>query len=190
MATKKEKAPVQIFQLKITLMNIKPPIWRRLEVKSDTTLYKVHDIIQIAMGWEDAHLHQFEKDGTLYGVPDPDFDMDLKSERRVRLNQLLVAEKDKLRYEYDFGDGWLHELRLEKILAPEPGVRYPRCTKGKGACPPEDVGGVWGYAEFLEAINNPKHPEHENFLEWIGEESFDPEAFDLEAVNANLRYIK
>jgi hypothetical protein len=94
-----------------------------------------------------------------------------------------------LRYEYDFGDSWEHELLVEKILPPEPGVRYPLCLKGKGACPPEDVGGVWGYDSFLEAIADPKHPEHDDMLEWVGGE-FDPEAFDLDEVNEALRYVR
>lgn len=189
MATKKEKPPVPIYQIKLTLKDFKPPIWRRVELKADTTLYKLHDVIQAAMGWEDSHLHQFEHQGELYGIPDPEFDLDVISERRVRLNQLLEQEKDKLVYKYDFGDGWRHDVRLEKIMASQPGVKYPRCTKGKGACPPEDVGGVWGYAEFLEAVADPKHPEHQSYLEWIGEDSFDPAAFDPEEANDRLRAV-
>jgi hypothetical protein len=100
-----------------------------------------------------------------------------------------MGEKDRFTYTYDFGDGWEHEVLVEKILPPEPGAHYPRCLKGKGACPPEDVGGVYGYADFLEAIQDPNHPEHDEYLEWIGGE-FDPDAFDLEGLNEELRGIR
>ena len=113
----------------------------------------------------------------------------MRDERRVHLTQLLTVPKQKLTYEYDFGDGWDHTVLLEKVLAPEPGVAYPRCTAGKRACPPEDVGGVWGYESFLEAINDLNNPEHDTMLEWVGGE-FDPAAFDLEEAYAALRALR
>jgi hypothetical protein len=182
----------QIYQLKVTLKHSKPPIWRRLQLPGDITLAKLHRILQIAMGWTDSHLHQFEVQGAYYGEPHPDFEsmgLEMHNEKRVKLNQLVPGEKFKFRYEYDFGDSWEHELVVEKILLPEAGVRYPRCLTGKRACPPEDVGGVWGYDEFLNVIHDPNHPEHESMLDWIGGE-FDPEAFDLEEVNEELRRIR
>ena len=179
-------SPNQIYQLKITLKDSKPPIWRRVEVPDTVTLAQLHQIIQVAMGWYDSHLHQFTVGRAHYGVPDPDDFEEVRDERRVTLDQILTGPKQKLVYEYDFGDGWEHVVLLEKAVPPEPGVPYPRCTAGKRACPPEDVGGVWGYESFLEAIRDPQHPEHAEMLEWVGGE-FDPELFDLAAVNKALR---
>jgi hypothetical protein len=178
----------QIYQIKVTLCDSKPPIWRRILVPGDITLAKLHRILQAVMDWTDSHLHQFIVGEVYYGVPHPDDFVEVKSERRVRLNQVAPAEKSKFVYEYDFGDSWEHELLVEKILPPETSVRSPVCIKGRRACPPEDVGGVWGYAGFLEAIRDPNHPEHEDYLEWIGGE-FDPEAFDLDEINAALRHL-
>ncbi len=177
-----------VFQLKVTLRYSKPPIWRRIQVRSDVTLHQLHRIIQIAMGWTNSHMHQFIAFGEFYGEPEPEFDFDVKDERRVRLNQIVTQPKDAFIYEYDFGDGWEHEIVLEKILEPEQKASYPRCIKGKRNCPPEDVGGVWGYEGFLEAIGDADHPEHEEYVEWIGG-SFDPEAFDLEEVNEELELL-
>lgn len=175
-----------VYQLKVTLKGSKPPIWRRIQVRGSTTLARLHRILQIVMGWEEAHLHQFIVDGIYYGEPDPDWDLDIKSERRVRLEQIVSAVKDRFIYEYDFGDSWEHIIVVEKILPAEAGQRYPRCLTGRRACPPEDVGGVWGYLYFLEAISDAQHPEHEAMLEWV-EDDFDPEAFDQEAVNRQLK---
>ncbi|MSP12187.1 MAG: plasmid pRiA4b ORF-3 family protein [Chloroflexi bacterium] len=175
-----------IYQLKVTLKGSKPPIWRRIQVRGSTTLAKCHMILQIVMGWTDSHLHQFDVGGVYYGTPDSDWGEDIKNERRVKLEQIVSAVKDRFVYEYDFGDSWEHQIVVEKILAPEPGVHYPICLTGKRACPPEDVGGIWSYPEFLEAIRNPEHPEHEEMLEWIGD-GFDPQAFDPEAVNRVLK---
>lgn len=172
----------RVFQLKVTLRGIRPPIWRRIQVTDDITLSRLHDILQTVMGWWEEHLHAFNVNGVEYGSPDPY--SELRSDRRIKLGQLGLAEKSKFRYEYDFGDSWEHELLVEKILAPEPGVSYPRCLKGKRACPPEDVGGIWGYMGYLEAIEDPAHPQHDELLEWSG--PFDPEAFDLEEVNGAL----
>ncbi len=141
------------------------------------------------MGWTNSHLHQFIADGVYYGEPDPDFGFEVVNEKRTRLNQIMSDLKDKCIYEYDFGDGWDHEMVLEKVLAPEEKTRYPCCIKGKRHCPPEDVGGVWGYSNFLEALQQTEHPEHEEYLEWIGD-SFDPEAFALEDVNQELQHIR
>ena len=185
---KKTATPTQVYQIKISLRGAKPPIWRRVLVTVATTLDQMHDIIQTAMGWDDYHLHQFMVNRTYYGRPHPDDFYPMQDERKYTLKQIVSGEKFKFRYEYDFGDGWDHELLVEKILPLDPESDYPRCVKGKRACPPEDVGGVWGYEGFVEAITDPKHPEHEDMLEWAGE--FDPEEFDLDEVNARLKYIR
>jgi len=181
---------VPIYQIKVTLKGSKPPIWRRIQVRSDITLSRLHMILQEAMGWWNAHLHLFAVGQTEYGLPDPDFGFEgMRDERMVKLNQIATGEGARFIYEYDFGDSWEHVLLVEKVLPPEEGVQYPICTKGRRACPPEDVGGIWGYEEFLEAIQDPDHPEHEEYLEWIGDE-FDPEEFDLDAINERLRMLK
>ena len=131
---KPDESPV--FQLKITLQESKPPIWRRIQVRGSTTLSKLHQILQTVMGWTDSHLHQFIVDGVYYGIPDPDWsDLEIKSERRVKLGQIVTAGKDRFVYEYDFGDSWEHVIVVEKVLPAEPGVRYPTCLAGKRACP-------------------------------------------------------
>ena len=178
----------QIYQIKVTLDDTHPPIWRRILVPAHTTLLKLHDILQIVMGWEDYHLHMFTIEGSIYGDPTDDEygDLGTVNEVNYKLNQVIYQQGQRLSYEYDFGDSWDHTLLVEKILLPQEGIRYPLCLKGKRACPPEDVGGGWGYENFLEAIRNPDHDEHEEYLTWVGEE-FDPEAFNLEEVNTRLR---
>ena len=188
MTPTRSKIDVPIYQIKVTLKDSKPPIWRRILLRSDTTLGQLHHILQNVMDWESYHLHQFIVGRTYYGEPHPDYGSDMRNESRVRLNQIVTGEKFKFVYEYDFGDSWEHLLLIEKILPPESGQHYPVCVKGRRACPPEDVGGVWGYYGFLEAIRDPDHPEHEDYLEWIGGE-FDPKAFDLDEVNRRLRAL-
>jgi len=180
-----------IYQIKVTLEDSKPPIWRRILVRSDTTLGEMHEIIQAVMGWWDSHLHQFIVGEAYFGVPHPDYYdyVDMRDENEIELGQIVAGEKSKFIYEYDFGDSWRHILLVEKVLAAESGQRYPVCIKGKRACPPEDVGGVWGYATFLEAINDPNHPEHEMYVEWIGDE-FDSEEFDLDHINSALSDLR
>ncbi|MBL8155092.1 MAG: plasmid pRiA4b ORF-3 family protein [Anaerolineae bacterium] len=180
---KPDNSPV--FQLKVTLKGSKPPIWRRIQVRGSSTLGHLHDILQVVMGWTDSHMHQFIVHNQYYGAPDPEWDEDMKSEERVTVGQLVSEAKDRFIYEYDFGDDWLHDIVVEKVLEPEPGISYPRCLTGKRACPPEDIGGIWGYDEFLEAIRDASHPEHETLTEWIGGE-FDPEEFNLTEVNEQL----
>jgi hypothetical protein len=178
-----------IYQLKVTLRGIKPPIWRRLQVRGDTTLDQLHEIFQVAMGWTDSHLHQFVVRSVCFGEPYPEEGFDVIDERRVRLEQIVQRAKDKFVYEYDFGDGWRHETVVEKLLDPEVGTVYPRCLAGRRHGPPEDVGGIGGYHHFLEAMGDAEHPEHDTYLEWIGG-PFDPEAFDLTKVNQDLRQIR
>jgi hypothetical protein len=182
MTTKQVK---NMYQIKISLIGAKPPIWRTVLVPSNLKLAAFHDVIQVAMGWTDSHLHQFIANKVFYGIPDDDFGMEIEDESKYKLSQLLKKEKDTLIYEYDFGDSWEHKILLEKILPFDTKTVLPVCIKGKRACPPEDCGGIWGYEELLATISNPKHPEHEDMLEWLGGE-FDPEEFDLEEINEDL----
>lgn len=183
------KGKPPIYRIKIMLRHVAPPVWRRMEVSAGTKLGKFHRILQAAMGWTDAHLHAYRVGEARYGVPDPDFpDDETVNERNVRLDQ-IAGEGDKLIYEYDFGDGWEHELKIEKVFPAESAVHYPRCTGGSRACPPEDCGGPPGYEHLLEALRDPKHEDHEEMREWIGGD-FDPEAFDLGEVNQGLWRMK
>jgi len=189
MAQKKKSDDIHIYQLKVTLDDIKPPIWRRIQVRSDITLFHLHRIIQITMGWSGGHLHQFIIDGEAYSVPHPDDFYKVMDERDIMLNQFIKKENARFAYEYDFGDSWYHIILVEKILPPELDKYYPVCLKGKRACPPEDCGGPYGYDEFLEAIQNPEHPDHEEMLDWI-EYDFDPEEFDIDDINTVLTNVK
>ncbi len=187
----KTSSDATIYQIKVTLKDSKPPIWRRIQVRSDITLENLHYILQTVMGWTDSHLHMFAIGGEHYGPTesDPTGDLEMENERRVRLAEVVPSAGARFVYEYDFGDSWEHILQVEKVLPPEPGKRYPLCLAGNRAGPPEDVGGVWGYAEFLEAIRDPRHPEHDEWLEWVGDD-FDPEVLDLEDVNQALAALR
>lgn len=182
------KGKTQIYQIKVTLRHVAPPVWRRIEVPADIKLGKLHHVLQTVMGWTNSHMHAFRQGMVQYGTPSRAFPDMFKNERSVRLDQ-LVDKGGKLIYEYDFGDGWEHELKIEKVLTPEPGLRYPHCTAGKRACPPDDCGGPWGYEHLLEVLRDPKHEEHEEMREWIGGD-FDPEAFDLDDINLALREVR
>ena len=171
-----------IYQLKITLAAVKPAVWRRVIVPSSVLLAQLHDILQIAMGWEDAHLHQFTPKIPRGEKAGPKSPAAIKAESRIQVDEILRREKDSMLYEYDFGDGWVHDIVLEKIMPASSDLRAPYCVAGARACPPEDCGGAYRYAELQRAIRNPSHPEHEDMLEWIGDE-FDPEFFDLDEVN-------
>lgn len=184
MATKKSASNQTVYQLKITLKNIRPPIWRRIQVLSSTTLEQLHLIMQEVMGWDNYHMHSFSIAGIDYGQPQPEFNV--RSEKTVILRQVVKGEKSKFFYTYDFGDSWEHEILVEKELPLTPDTNYPVCITGKRACPPEDCGGSWGYAELLEIISDPSHPEYEERMEWVGE-SFNPDTFDLNEVNQRLR---
>ncbi len=169
-----------LYQFKITLHDSKPPIWRRVQV-ADCTLDKLHEHIQTAMGWENSHLHQFEISGNRYGDPKLLGGMGLnefKNSLKTKLSEILPAngKKFRFRYEYDFGDGWLHEILFEGCPEPEKGMKYPLCVEGERACPPDDCGGIWGYYEMLSALADPTNEQHDHFMEWIGE--VDPDEFN------------
>jgi len=185
MATSGRQTNRPVYQLKVTLKGSKPPIWRRVQVPGNTILSELHGIIQVAMGWENCHLYQFEIGGRYFSDPVPEWGDQMKDAGRTRLNQVVTRGKTKFAYDYDFGDGWQHEILVEKIQPAEAGVPYPSCLSGKRACPPEDCGGIWGYADLLEIINDPEHEEYEERIEWLGD-GFDPEAFDVNEVNGAL----
>jgi hypothetical protein len=176
------------YQLKITLEGVRPPIWRRVQAPGTLTLAMLHDVIQIAFGWTDCHLHGFYVGEGRYGVPD-EMDEDLHDESRVTLDGVAGQRIKRFQYNYDYGDDWFHDVRVEKVLAGDAATSQISCLGGSRQCPPEDCGGPGGYYDFLEAIGNPKHPEHEEMLDWIGG-AFNPEAFDLDAVNRVLAQLR
>ena len=177
-----------VLQLKLSLRGVsKPPVWRRLLVPADLRLDRLHDVIQTAMGWTDTHLHVFSTALGDYGVPDPE--LGFKNERNARLGQLLKQRGDRIRYAYDFGDGWEHDVVLEQRLDPDPEVPIPACLAGKGACPPEDCGGPWGYADLKQTLAEPDHEDHDAMVDWLGLDSadeFDPAACDVDEINEVL----
>lgn len=181
---------MNILQLKITLLGIEPKIYRIVQVPATITLRNLHKVLQRVMEWENYHLYQFVKDRDSFGPKSRDFDMpEVQNDKSVPVADLLPKPRHKMHYEYDFGDGWLHEILLQKILPAEEGVRYPVCTEGKYAGPPEDSGGPPGYCDLLEALDDPAHEGHEVAKDWLGED-YDAESFDLEEVNRRLRRIK
>jgi hypothetical protein len=177
-----------VHTIKVTLRGSKPPIWRRLQVRSDCTLSRLHGVIQNAFGWEDYHMWAFEAAGEQYGIADRE--LEIRSAAAKRLSQVAPSAGDQLSYTYDFGDDWEHDIVVEAVGDAEPAVSYPRCVAGRRACPPEDCGGIWGYGDLLEILADPAHKEHEDRLEWLGLSSaagFDPGAFDLDQINSGLR---
>jgi hypothetical protein len=184
------RSPAPIYQLRIELCYTDPVIWRQLLVPGSLKLSRLHAVLQVVMGWEGGHLHEFVIGDTRYGEPDPDFSSDLPcvDETKVTLAKALGARKSFI-YLYDYGDDWEHRVKVEKVLPPDMDLPWPLCLDGRHACPPEDVGGVPGYYEFLDTINDPAHDDHQPMLEWCGGH-FDPAAFDLDDVNQRLSEIK
>ncbi|WP_088655827.1 plasmid pRiA4b ORF-3 family protein [Geofilum rhodophaeum] len=178
----------KVFQIQISLKGVKPRVWRRVLVPSDVLLSDFHRIIQMSMGWTDTHLHQFYIKGLLYGSPMEDDldDFGVEDYTGLKLNAFLKKEKDKLQYDYDFGDNWEHTVVLEKILPFDDKLQYPVCVAGRMSCPPEDCGGAWGYMDMLEVLKQPEHEEYKSYMEWMGG-PFDPKEFDKGLVNKALR---
>lgn len=175
------------YQVHIRLIGIEPPIWRRMLIPASTRISALHAAFQIVMGWTDSHLHLFERDGQYWGDPrDHDLDdLSLIDERRARFSELLRVEGESLIYTYDFGDNWQHRVVLEKIISVSKSVEELLCLEGARQCPPEDVGGVSGYEEFLRAIFDPTHEDHDQMVDWVGG-YFQAEDFDPKAVNDRL----
>jgi hypothetical protein len=189
--TKKATPADTLFQFKITLLGAEPPIWRRIQVP-DCTLDKLHEYIQTSMGWTNSHLHHFKVGEQLYGDPmlmeETMEEMDYLDSTTTMVSDIIPKSSKKFRfvYEYDFGDSWNHEVLFEGYFAAEAGRKYPLCLEGKRACPPDDCGGVWGYAEFVEAIGDEKHERHGEMMEWSGGR-FDPMEFDAAAATKSMK---
>lgn len=181
----------QIFQVQIVLRGSKPKIWRRILIPSDMPLSVFHEVIQTSMGWENSHLHQFEKDNIFYTMKiEGDVFWDEKKKKDYKdltVSDLLTKKHDKVTYEYDYGDIWEHDIFLEEILNADPHTKYPLCVDGKMSCPPEDCGGIQAYHNILVILRNPEHKYYENYKDWL-DEDFDPEYFDKNEVNRRLQY--
>lgn len=176
-----------VHTIKVTLAGSRPPIWRRLQVPSATTLHTLHQVLQAVFGWEDYHMWVFETPSGRYGVADRE--LQIGNATAKRLDQIAPRPKDRFSYTYDFGDNWEHDILVETVTDPEPAITYPRCLTGRRACPPEDCGGIWGYEYLLEILTDPAHEEHQDRLDWLGLDSadqFDPAAFDTAQANTAL----
>ena len=179
-----------LYQFKVTLMGIDPPIWRRIQIW-DCTLDELHEHIQTAMGWTNSHLHDFEVKGKRYGDPqlidDGFMDFECIDSTCTTIGDIVPknGKRFAFKYEYDFGDSWEHEILFEGCPAVDPKAQYPLCLEGARACPPEDVGGAWGYADFLEALTDPNHEQHDEFIEWAG--WFKPEKFDAKKTTKAMK---
>ena len=173
--TTDEDEELSIYQLKIVLDGSNPQIWRRVLVSKHVTLTNLHHVIQSVMGWSESHMHQFY----------PQQDRPIARTGGAQLSDLLYAEGEHCGYEYDFGDSWYHDLELERKLAAEPGRQYPVCIAGQRACPPEDVGGIPGYAKMLDILKDPTHPEYEDMAGWLTQD-FNPAAFNIDQANMRL----
>ena len=175
-----------LLQVRITLTDVDdPPVWRRVIIPAAYSLDRLHAVIQAAMGWQDYHLHAFRVGDVSYGPLDPDDELGHLDERKLRLGDLTA---DRISYEYDFGDSWEHELVIEEHTTAADGALYPACVAGEGACPPEDCGGSYGFAEFKALLAGPPSAEREEMLEWAGGE-YDPSRFDLAAASAAVAGI-
>jgi hypothetical protein len=176
-----------VYQLKIVLEGIRPQIWRRGVVPADIRLSHLHDVFQITMGWTDSHLHAFTIGELEYSMPYEA--LDTEDERRVRLSSLVTGAGTPFQYQYDCGDDWQHAVQVEKIRPAAPDTLVPSCLAGKRACPPEDCGGIPGYAQLLRILKSPRHPEYGEMRQWAGPR-FDPDVFDQEEANKKLHRLR
>lgn len=189
MAARKKAIP-KIYELLVELEDIQPLIWRLLLVPSTITLPRLHDLLQLVMGWTNSHFQSFEIGERSYSSADAELEeLNMANEKKFTLATALGDSTKEFQYEYDFGDSWRLRVRVTTVAKPKMDWSYPLCVAGARASPPDDVGGVPGYLEFLAAIGNPNHDEHENMLGWIGG-AFDPEGFDLNTINRTLRWAR
>ena len=177
-----------IYELKVQLQGIEPPIWRNIKVPSKTHLSKLHRILQLVMGWTDSHLHLFQVGDKLYGEPSTDWDFEVLDSQSITLEKVFEAGIRSFVYEYDLGDSWRHDITLVGAAQAE-GKEETVCIAGARACPPEDCGGIPGYCDLLEKISDPQHEGYEDMVEWLGRK-YDPEEFDLAEVNRALRSLR
>jgi hypothetical protein len=188
MAAARKRAVPKLYELHVELEDIEPLIWRRILVPGSIKLPKLHDLLQLVMGWSDSHLHSFEVGHKTFTLAHDEMeDLHMLDEQKYTLARILGESVREFVYEYDFGDSRRHRIKVKPVPQPNTDWFYPLCIAGERAAPPDDVGGVTGYLEFLSAIRDPKHDEHESMLTWIGG-AFDPEGFDLNAINRALRY--
>ncbi|MBX6352948.1 MAG: plasmid pRiA4b ORF-3 family protein [Thermoflavifilum sp.] len=181
-----------LYEMHVELIEAPRPIWRRLRVPSDLTFADLHEVLQVAMGWEDSHVYEFRFGAVRIGIPDDEYPQRERLHLDARYTSLASCQferGDVLTYLYDFGDEWLHLIRVDVVFPDHPQVKRLECLDGAGACPPEDVGGVSGYAAFLEAITDPTHEEHFEYLQWVGG-PFDPADFNVHEVNRRLARLK
>jgi len=174
-----------IYQLRISLVDSLPPIWRQFYIHSDVLLSDLHHIIQIIMGWENSHLHQYKHNNTFYGIPDDYDELGTIDDRNIKLEDLSLKKGDFFFYEYDFGDGWKHRIELKSINDNIDLPQIPYCEKGNKACPPEDCGGIFGYENLIKILSNPKDEEYKEIKMWLGRD-YDPEEFNLSIINSRL----
>jgi hypothetical protein len=177
-----------IVQIKAKLLGVsKPPVWRRLQLRADTRLDHLHEMLVAAFGWQGYHMHCFSSGPEEFGVPDPE--LGFIDERDVRFGELIGGVGDRLRYTYDFGDDWQHEIVVEELLDPDPEIHYPVLVAAKGACPPEDCGGPWGYAELKDILADPSHDQHQEMRDWLGLDNaseFNPAAIATDDIEEQL----
>jgi hypothetical protein len=177
-----------VFQLRITLVDVEPTVWRRLLVPAGVRMAKLHDTFQAAMGWTNSHLHSFTIGDDRYGMHVDDHPEDEIDEKLVTVLR-AIGDQRRFSYEYDFGDSWDHEIVVEDFVTSRLGLKHAVCVDGDNACPPEDCGGAGGYAELLEVIADPEHDEHDQLVSWIGG-TFDATFFELAGINAALQHIR
>ena len=175
-----------VLRLKVTLDDVEPKVLRRIEVPADIKLDRLHLTLQAALGWTNSHLFEIRTRDVGWGIPSPDWPDGPLDARKVKLIDVLEDAGTKtLRYLYDYGDGWEHTIKVERMIPADTNIAYPRLIEASGRCPPEDVGGPWGYDEMLEALADPDHERHAEIREWVGDD-FDPHAFDAEPLRDNV----
>lgn len=183
------KSMDRVFEIRIELKDTVPIVWRELVVPETLTFYEFHHAIQISFGWENYHLYSFDAKGQSYGNLDLLEDVDTINDKSIFINQLLQKEQDTINYEYDFGDGWVHNIELKKIKPHTSKVNLPIVIDGAKASPPEDCGGVHGFENLKNVMKNPKDLEYKELVRWLGK-PFDPNEFNIQHINEDLKKLK
>jgi hypothetical protein len=178
-----------MYEIRVQLKAIDPPIWRVLRVPSRTSLARLHRILQRAMGWKGYHIYLYEVDGKRYGAPSPDWGIDVLDARKMTLEMVFLAGRKSFFYDYDMGDGWRHDITLLRTVEEEEEEEELGCLAGSRACPPEDCGGPPGYYRLLVALSDPDDEEHDSMVDWVGSK-YDANAFDAAAVDRALKRLR